>query len=182
MSYPPDYPNVAPDLDLALAPTLLPPSHLDVSRDKPQLLASLASNIEENHGMAMIFTLISTLKENTEQLILERRQAAQAVKDEEAQRLEEAENAKFHGEAVTRESFLAWREKFRAEMEERRQKEEAERESDLGKKKMNTQEKMTGRQLWEKGLVGKIDEDEDDGDTEEVDGLERLKIGERSIA
>ena len=124
--------------------------------------------------MAMIFTLISTLRENTEQLILERQQAAEAVKDEEAQRQEEAENAKFQGEAVTRESFLAWRDKFRAEMEENQMKEEAERETELGKKKIKMEEKLTGRQLWEKGMVGKIDEDEDEG---EVDAMERLKIG-----
>lgn len=124
--------------------------------------------------MAMIFTLISTLRENAEQLILERQQAAQAVKDEEAHKQEQAENAKFHGEAVTRETFLAWREKFRAEMEENHVKEEAERESELGKKKIKMDEKLTGRQLWEKGMVGKIDEDEDEG---EVDAMERLKVG-----
>lgn len=123
--------------------------------------------------MAMIFTLISTLRENTEQLILERQQAAQAVKDEEAHRQEEAENAKFHGEAVTRESFLAWRENYRAEMEENQMKEDAEKEADLGKRKIKMEEKLTGRQLWEQGMVGKIDEDEDDG---EVDAMERLKL------
>lgn len=123
--------------------------------------------------MAMIFTLISTLRENTEQLILERQQAAQAVKDEEAHRQEEAENAKFHGEAVTRESFLAWRENYRAEMEENQMKEDAETEADLGKRKIKMEEKLTGRQLWEQGMVGKIDEDEDDG---EVDAMERLKL------
>ena len=131
--------------------------------------------------MAMIFTLISTLRENTEQLILERQNAAQAIKDEEAHRQEEAENAKFHGEAVTRDSFLAWRERFRAEMEENRLKDEADREAELGKKKIKMEEKMTGRQLWEKGLVGKIEEDEDAGDAE-VDALESLKIGDKVSA
>ena len=151
-----------------------------MSKDKTQLLDSLTATIDENLGMAMIFTLISALKENTEQLILERQNAAQAIKDEEAHRQEEAENAKFHGEAVTRDSFLAWREKFRAEMEENRLKDEADRESELGKKKIKMEEKMTGKQLWEKGLVGKIEEDEDAGEAGEVDGLERLKIGDKS--
>ena len=121
----------------------------------------------------MIFTLVSTLKENTEQLILERQNAAQAIRDKEAQRQEEEENAKFHGEAVNRKSFLAWRDKFRAEMEDKRLREEADREAELGKKKVKVEEKMTGKQLWEKGLAGKIDEDEDAG---EVDALGRLKI------
>ena len=65
----------------------------------------------------MIFTLISALKESAEQLIGERLDQVQSEKDMEAAKVEEAENAKFHGEAVTRESFLAWRARFREEME-----------------------------------------------------------------
>ena len=153
-----------------------------MSKDKTQLLDSLTITIDENLGMAMIFTLISALKETTEQLILERQNAAQAIKDEEAHRQEEAENAKFHGEAVTRDSFLTWRERFRAEMEENRLKDEADRESELGKKRMKIEEKMSGKQLWEKGLVGKIEEDEDAGEAGEMDGLERLKIEDKISA
>ena len=126
--------------------------------------------------MAMIFTLVSTLKDSIEQLILERQNAVQAAKDAEAQKVEEAENAKFHGEAVTKESFLKWRERFRAEVEEKRLQEEKERELEVGKKKAGkTEEKLTGRQLWESGMVGKVDEEEDLG---EVDGLENLKVAD----
>lgn len=132
--------------------------------------------------MAMIFTLISTLKENTEQLILDRQNAAQDLKDQESKRLEELENAKFHGEAVTRESFLAWRQKFRAEMEEKRVKEETEKEAEMTKKRIKTEEKLTGKELWEKGMAGKIEEDEDIGNMDEVDALERLKIIDRSAS
>ena len=152
-----------------------------MSKDKTQLLESLTATIDENLGMAMIFTLISALKENTEQLILERQTAAQAIKDEEAHRQEELENAKFHGEAVTRDSFLAWRERFRAEMEENRLKDEADREAELGKKKIKMEEKMTGRELWERGLVGKIEEDEDAGEAGEVDGLAKLSIRDKIL-
>lgn len=182
MSYPPEYPDVAPDLDLSLAPSSLPPSLLTFPEDKAQLLDSIAANIEENIGMAMIFALISTLKENTEQLILDRQNAAQDLKDQESKRLEELENAKFHGEAVTRESFLSWREKFRAEMEEKRVKEETEREAEMSKKRIKTEEKLTGKELWEKGMVGKIEEDEDIGNMDEVDALERLKIIDKSAS
>lgn len=124
----------------------------------------------------MIFTLVSTLKDNIEQLILERKTAIQAVKDQEAQKAEEAENAKFHGEAVTKESFLKWREKFRVEMEEKRVEDERERELEMGKKKgAKTEEKLTGKQLWERGLMGKVEEE---GDVEEVDALEKLKVAD----
>ena len=43
----------------------------------------------------------------------------------------------------------------------------------MSKKKIKMEERLTGKQLWEKGMVGKVDEDEDAG---EVDGLESLKI------
>lgn len=126
--------------------------------------------------MAMIFTLVSALKESIEQLILERQDAVQAVKEQEAWKAEEVENAKFHGEAVTRESFLKWREKFRAEMEDTRVVEEREREVELGKKRAVKDEKrLTGKELWERGMVGKIEEE---GEAEEVDALEKLKVTE----
>ena len=173
VSYPPSYPDIAPDLDISLPPHALPIPHLSISTDKHQLLSSLEPSISESLGMAMIFTLVSTLKDSIEQLILERQNAVQAAKDAEAQRAEEAENAKFHGEPVTKESFLKWRDKFRAEIEERRLQEERERELEAGKKKGGkAEEKLTGKQLWERGMVGKVDEEE----LGEVDGLENLKV------
>lgn len=124
--------------------------------------------------MAMMFTLVSTLKDNIEQLIGERKQVIQAAKDQEARKAEEVENAKFHGEAVTRQSFLKWREGFRREIEESRVEEEREREAEMGKKRMAKEEKkLTGKELWERGMVGKVEE-EADGD--EVDALEKLKV------
>lgn len=126
--------------------------------------------------MAMIFTLVSALKENIEQLILERQDAVQAVTDQEARKVEEAENAKFHGDAVTRESFLKWRERFRAEMEGKRVVEEREREVEMGKKRVVKDEKrLTGKELWERGMVGNIEEE---GEADEVDALEKLKVTE----
>ena len=122
----------------------------------------------------MIFTLISALKDSAEQLIAERLNEVQAAKDKEAAKLEEAENAKFHGEAVTRESFLAWRAKFRDEMD--REEEERRRVEEEGKsRKVRIEEgKMSGRVLWESGLVGKVEEEEGEEDT--LRGLEGLKV------
>ena len=122
--------------------------------------------------MAMVFTLVSTLKESAELLISERQAAAQALKDVEAAKVEEEENRKFHGTAVTRESFLAWRERFRAEMEEAETRKREEKEAEDRKKKVRLEEKLTGKQLWEKGLVGKVDEDEEDEGVEEMEKLE----------
>ena len=124
--------------------------------------------------MAMVFTLVSSLKDSVELLISERQKAAQAIKDVEAAKLEEEENRKFHGTSVTRESFLEWRDKFRREMEDVEEKKREEKEVEDKKKRIKVEEKLTGRQLWERGLVGKIEEEEEDGDGE-VDALKNVQ-------
>ena len=116
--------------------------------------------------MAMIFTLVSALKDNAELLISERQAAAQAIKDVEAAKAEEEENKKFHGTAVTRETFLEWRERFRKEMTEAEDKKREEKELDDKRKKVKAEERLTGKQLFERGLVGKVDEDDDDNGDE----------------
>lgn len=127
--------------------------------------------------MAMIFTLVTALKESAEQLVIERQGAVQAQQDQEAAQAEEEENRKFHGTAVTRDSFLNWREKFRTDMAEKEKKEKEERELDEKKKRGGKLEekKLSGRQLWERGLAGKGDEEEEVGE-DALDGIQRLKI------
>lgn len=123
--------------------------------------------------MAMVFTLISAVKENAEALITEEAHALQADRDREASKAEEEENRKFHGERVTRESFLRWREGFLKEKEEQEQKMEAEAEAEKGRKAVKGEDKLSGRELWERGLVGR-------GEDEDVAGesMEGLKITE----
>ena len=130
--------------------------------------------------MAMIFSLYSALKEAAEALITERQTAVRTQQESEAAAKEEEENRKFHGELVTRERFLAWREKFVAEVEaEEEKKRVEEKEADDKKRRGAGKEevKLTGRQLWERGLVGKIDEEDDeDGGTDALAIVEKLKI------
>jgi len=169
VEYPPNYPDEAPRLDLLAPPNAPKHKYFDVQEDKANLLESLEPVVEENLGMAMVFTLVSTLKDGAELLVSERQNAAQAQKEFEAQKVEEEENKKFHGTPVNRETFLGWRKKFKEELieAEKRRKEEQEAED---KKKRGAKEeiKLTGRQLWERGLAGKIEEDEGE------DGLEGL--------
>lgn len=179
IKYPESYPEEAPEIDLT-APSNAP-SHpyFNLSEDKPQLLQSLEEPIQENLGMAMIFTLYSTLKEIAEQLIADRQEAARNVDEQRIIALEEEENKKFHGTPVTPETFMKWREDFRKEMEEAKLKEEeaeeaAEKKRNRGKE---TVDKLTGKQLWERGLAGKV-EDEDDGDDGiPAGGIAKLKMG-----
>ena len=131
--------------------------------------------------MAMVFTLVSTLKDAAETLIAERQRQAQNIKDMEAALVEEEENRKFHGTAVTRESFLKWRAKFREEAEELEKREKDEKELEEKKKRGRLEEKkLTGKQLWERGMVGKVDEDDEGVEGEDMNGLsaaaEKLKM------
>ncbi|CAE7010856.1 hypothetical protein CFE70_001964 [Pyrenophora teres f. teres 0-1] len=175
VSYPPDYPDEAPRLDVTQPPNAPKHPYLDIHEDKQRLLDSLKETIEENLGMAMIFTLVTVIKDSAELLITERQNAKQALVEIAAAKAEEEENKKFQGEAVTRESFLAWREKFRKEMEDEKRRKEEEKELEDKKKRIVKEEKkLTGKELWQQGLVGKTDDDDDD-DVDEVD-VAKLKI------
>lgn len=177
VSYPEDYPDVAPDLELSVPPNALRNSRLDIQEDRAYLLQALQPTIEENIGMAMVFTLVSTLKETAESLMADRAAAVQAVREQEIAKAEEEENRKFQGTLVTREKFLEWREKFRKEIEDEEQRKAEEKEAEEKKKKSSAKEetKLTGRQLWERGLAGKVDYDEE-GEEDIPVAVEKMKI------
>lgn len=152
ISYPAEYPDVAPELDISAPHNAPKHPRLDIQEDKAQLLEALQPTIEENMGMAMVFTLVSFLKESAELLMAERANAVQAQKEVEAAKAEEEENRKFQGTAVTPQSFLEWRERFRNEMEEEEQKRKEEKEAEDRKAKKpiaKEEKKLTGKQLWE---------------------------------
>lgn len=172
--YPEEYPDKAPHLELS--PPQNAPSHpyLNLAEDKTELLEGLQATIEENLGMAMVFTLVSSLKEAAEQLVADRKEEAAKVHEEKVLAAEREENKKFHGTPVNRETFLKWRDDFMKEMEEIRVREEEERLAEMKKAKIKEPVKLTGRQLWERGLAagGVEEEGEDDGvPTAEVEKL-----------
>ncbi|KAK0323479.1 Protein gir2 [Friedmanniomyces endolithicus] len=176
--YPEAYPDEAPRLDITQPPNAPRYDHLDIQNDKARLLEALAPTIEESMGMAMVFALVSALKDAAELLVSERLGAIQAVKDVESAKAEEEENRKFEGEKVTRESFLAWREGFQREMAEEAARRVAEVEAEEKKKRGAREErKLTGKQLWQRGLAGNTveEEDEDEGD-DALEGVQRLKV------
>jgi hypothetical protein len=142
------------------------------------LLDGLKETIEENMGMAMIYSLISTLKENAEKLVAERQEEARHEHEQKLLAAEREENKKFHGTPVTPETFKTWREGFRKEMEALRIKQEevdeaADKKRNRGKE---TAVQLTGKQLWERGLAGKVEEDEFEGDDVPAEGVEDLKV------
>ncbi|KAF0318713.1 RWD domain-containing protein [Colletotrichum sp. SAR11_59] len=172
--YPEAYPDEAPMLDLQSTPNAAPHEWFNVSQDKERLLQGLEETIQENLGMAMVFTLVTTLKEAAENLVEERKQAKDKEHEEAVLAAEREENKKFQGTPVTPETFLKWRADFIKEMEELRQKEDEERLAELKKAKVKESVKLTGKQLWERGLAGKVDDDDDEGGLTE--GVEKLKV------
>ncbi|KAK0364100.1 Protein gir2 [Friedmanniomyces endolithicus] len=169
--YPEAYPDEAPRLDITQPPNAPRYDHLDIQNDKARLLEALGPTIEESMGMAMVFALVSALKDAAELL------AIQAVKDVESAKAEEEENRKFEGEKVTRESFLAWREGFQREMADEAARRVAEVEAEEKKKRGAREErKLTGKQLWQRGLAGNtVEEDEDEGD-DALEGVQKLRV------
>lgn len=129
--------------------------------------------------MQMIFTLQSTLKEAAEDLIRERQAAKRAEEEARIAAVEREENKKFHGTPVNPETFMQWREVFRKEMAELKLKEEmeeeaAERKRNRGK---DTVVGLTGKQLWERGMAGKIEESDDEDESDmPTAGVKSLKV------
>lgn len=115
------------------------------------LLAKLNEEAELNVGMPSIFAIAALLKDEAEQLFQAKVDAAQKTYDDELIAKEKEEQKKFHGTKVTKQSFENWRKNFREEMkidDQIRQRFE----------KMHNG-KMTGREIFEKGLAGDVDDE-----------------------
>lgn len=177
--YPEAYPDEPPELDI-LKPINAPRyPHLEVSEDKPLLLESLNSTIQESLGMAMIYTLISTLKESAEELINSRLAAIQAERDRITAIAEAEENKKFEGTKVTPEAFRKWYAAFQKEVQDAElEREKLEKEEEQKKRKGPKEEKkFTGKELWEKGLAGNSVDEGDDDDEDVLGDMSTLKVG-----
>ncbi|OAQ72795.1 RWD domain-containing protein (Gir2) [Pochonia chlamydosporia 170] len=174
--YPDEYPDVAPHLDLLGAQNTPSHEHFSISDDRDQLLAGIQETIQENLGMAMVFTIVSALKEAAEQLIQDRKDSAAKVHEEALLAAEREENKKFHGTQVTPETFLKWREGFLKEMEEKERQEEEERLAELKRAKVKEPVKLTGKQLWQRGLAGNGEEEGEEDDGVPTEGVEKLSV------
>ncbi|KAK3161043.1 hypothetical protein QOZ80_1BG0070900 [Eleusine coracana subsp. coracana] len=130
---------------------------------KPDDLASLKEKLDqeatENLGMAMVYTLVASAKE----WLTEHYGQNGGDEEPEETEAEEEEVIVPHGEAVTVESFLAWRERFEAELALQRAKLMPDSALTAPKEK-----KLTGRQYFEsgrhtvKGASTVADEEEED--------------------
>lgn len=146
----------------AIAPALLELT----AHDCIALKKSLEESAEENVGMASVFTLASLVKEEAEAVVQEKLEAAEKEREKEILRQEAEEQKKFIGTPVNEETFSAWRLKFREEFK----LDEKDHVHTIYDSK--GQPKLTGRQMFERGLSKFEDEEEDDIEA----GVNSLKV------
>lgn len=107
--------------------------------------------------MAMTFTIATAAREALSAAIVARIAVAEAAEAAKAKAYEEEEQRKTRGTPLTPELYLAWREKFRAEVAAKRVKEEEDRVRGLpGKEReewRRRRDRQSGRQLFETAKV-----------------------------
>uniref|UniRef100_A0A2N9HU19 RWD domain-containing protein n=1 Tax=Fagus sylvatica TaxID=28930 RepID=A0A2N9HU19_FAGSY len=119
----------------------------------------------ENLGMAMVYTLVSTAKE----WLSERYGQDASTEDADAEEAAKDDVVIPHGEPVTIETFLAWRERFEAELALERAKLMPESALTATKEK-----RLSGRQWFESGRgaakgAAPVPEGSDEEDVEDID-------------
>ncbi|CDK25290.1 unnamed protein product [Kuraishia capsulata CBS 1993] len=129
------------------------------SDDLSNLLTKVIEEAEENVGMPSVFALVSVLKDLAESMFIRKCEEAQKLHDEELQRREREEQKKFNGTKVTPQSFEEWRLRFREEMKIDERLEQRAKTANGGK--------LTGKEIFERGLAGNDDL---------VEGLENLQV------
>ncbi|KAL5757628.1 hypothetical protein ACOSP7_020239 [Xanthoceras sorbifolium] len=140
------------------------------SADLKILKEKLEREASENLGMAMIYTLVSSAKEWLSEIYSQDTDLDNTAEEE----AEKDDVIIPHGEPVTLETFLAWRERFEAELALERAKLMPESALSAPKEK-----KLTGRQWFESGRATtkgtataaevSDEEDEEDIDFEDDD-------------
>ncbi|KAH3901989.1 related to Protein GIR2 [Saccharomycodes ludwigii] len=135
--------------------------HFDDEYIHDKLLShTIPSQIENDMllGMPMLFTLINSIKEDAEEYYTEKLHQYELKHEKEIQERELIENAKFVGTKVTKETFNAWRIKFRKELSLDERNKERLMKSHGGR--------LSGRQIFEQGLAG-----DDDDEQELIEGV-----------
>ncbi|KAI7894210.1 ubiquitin-conjugating enzyme/RWD-like protein [Mucor mucedo] len=136
VKYTPTYPDELPEYDIKTLEGQIPTSYYTKMKDAVKEAA------EESVGMAMIFTMVSIIKEELDNIMLDVQRAEEEIINENRRKQEEAEQAKFTGTKVTVENFMAWKKTFDEEMLKKDAVLRAQKEKEL-------KGKLTGRQLFE---------------------------------
>ncbi|KAL3881422.1 hypothetical protein ACJMK2_027866 [Sinanodonta woodiana] len=132
VTYVEKYPDEAPIVEIR------DPENLD-DIDIQTLNDLIQQQIEENLGMAMVFTLISVVQEKLRDMAEDTKRKQEEEKEKKKKLAEELERKRFDGTRVTVENFLAWKAKFDLEIAEIKR---AKYEMDLSNKK------LTGKEMF----------------------------------
>ncbi|KAG8714737.1 hypothetical protein FRC11_007320 [Ceratobasidium sp. 423] len=148
IEYTTNYPDEVPNISLEPEEGGLEEEEIE------SLITGMKAVGEENLGMAMVFTLVTHLREALVEVIRKRIEKEKQLELEKERQLMEAEAARTRGTPVTVESFNQWRIKFTAEMKGIQDREEDEKLKTLTPKEREewkkSKSKPTGRQLFEK--------------------------------
>ena len=180
VKYPPEYPEVVPQLDILYdvddadagddqeedeedkqnRRNINLPEQVEFSKqDIAELLNKLNEEAELQVGMPSAFALVTLLKDEGEQQFTKKLNHLESLRDQELQKQEAEILKKFIGIKVTTENFNEWRARFRKEFNVDNRMKEYYAKQHGGK--------MTGREIFEKGLAN-----EDDL----VESLEQVKV------
>lgn len=103
-----------------------------------QLLAHIATVIEENNGIEMVFPIVSSAQEWLNVKWDKHQEEEEEEKEKAKQALDKEEQKKFEGTRVTVETFLKWKTDFDTEFGF----------TGITKKDMSEGRKLTGRELF----------------------------------
>lgn len=136
VTYTPHYPDELPEYEIETLEGQVQSSYFN------KIVESVKNVAEDSIGMAMIFSMVLTMKEELDNIVLDVKRAEEDIINEARRKEEEAEQAKFMGTKVTVESFMEWKRKFDLEMAQKDAVATAQRIKEL-------KGKLSGRQLFE---------------------------------
>ncbi|XBW36282.1 hypothetical protein QEN19_001871 [Hanseniaspora menglaensis] len=104
-------------------------------------------------GTPMLFNIIAYIKESFESGLTKQLENFEVMHQQNLAEKLELQNAKFKGTKVTKESFNTWRTSIRSELNLDKR--------DIERKKELHAGRLTGKEIFDKGLANIVDEDED---------------------
>ncbi|KAJ2780157.1 rwd domain-containing protein [Coemansia javaensis] len=159
IKYTPEYPDQLPEFSVEVVdgadgaePPLPPPGETDAVLDADDIAAlceTVRGTGEESLGIAMVFSMAAALKEAAGQRLAAKTDALRKSREARLQREIAAEQAKFIGTMVTRDSFLAWKAKFEAEAEAAGAAADSPEARAARRAGPRPEDRPTGRQLFE---------------------------------
>lgn len=157
-TYTPTYPDEAPIVETD------EPVNFEEGYET-KLLDHLQGSIEENIGMEMIFTLVSTAQEWLNERWDDFKKTQEDERERKILEAEEAERKRFEGTRVTVETFMKWKMEFEESMGIAAKRE-----------KLSDNKKLTGRELFMRDNT--LNESDIKFLIEAGDSIESVKIDE----